>query len=247
MTLDKRQPPARVRTTRLCTATAAALTFGLPVFSSLSYGQTVAGTESILVAQADMPRTAADDPSVRPFKVQIPQAALDDLRRRIAATRWPDKETATDQSQGAQLAKLQELVQYWGSGYDWRKVETKMNALPQFTTNIDGVDIHFIHASGVIPSAHRLSMASNRTRERPLSSKHRYVHGARENAAVPHALRTPPHCAVNPTRRRPGRHRRTGGRRMTNTAVTGAAFDIDGGPQLVDGGTARAGETPWCR
>jgi len=70
---------------------------------------------------------------------------LVDLRRRIAATRWPDKETVDDQSQGAPLAKLQALVRYWGSGYDWRKAEAKLNALPQFMTNIDGVDIHFIH------------------------------------------------------------------------------------------------------
>ncbi|TMG83047.1 MAG: epoxide hydrolase [Betaproteobacteria bacterium] len=89
--------------------------------------------------------SATGDTTIRPFKVQVPQAALDDLRRRIAATRWPDKETVDDRSQGAQLAKLQALVQYWGSGYDWRKVEAKLNALPQFTTNIDGVDIHFIH------------------------------------------------------------------------------------------------------
>jgi pimeloyl-ACP methyl ester carboxylesterase len=86
-----------------------------------------------------------DDRSIRPFKVQVSQASLDDLRRRIAATRWPDKETVSDQSQGAQLAKLQELVRYWGSGYDWRNVETKLNTWPQFTTSIDGVDIHFIH------------------------------------------------------------------------------------------------------
>src|SRR5256886_6976308 len=90
-------------------------------------------------------RAAAEDPSIRPFKVQVPQAALDDLRRRIAGTRWPDKETVDDRSQGAQLAKLQELVRYWGSGYDWRKIEARLNALPQFKTNIDGVDIHFIH------------------------------------------------------------------------------------------------------
>jgi pimeloyl-ACP methyl ester carboxylesterase len=88
---------------------------------------------------------AAEDQSIRSFRVQVPQAALDDLRRRLAATRWPDKETVADQSQGAQLAKLQELIRYWGSGYDWRKLEAKLNALPQFTTNIDGVDIHFIH------------------------------------------------------------------------------------------------------
>ncbi len=83
--------------------------------------------------------------TVRPFRINVSQAALVDLRRRIAATRWPDKETVTDQSQGVQLAKLQALVRYWGSGYNWRKVEAKLNALPQFTTNIDGLDIHFIH------------------------------------------------------------------------------------------------------
>src|SRR5687767_1753152 len=78
-----------------------------------------------------------EDRSIRPFTAQVPQAALDDLRRRIADTRWPDKETVADPSQGVQLARLQELVRYWGSGYDWRKAEAKLNALPQFVTNID--------------------------------------------------------------------------------------------------------------
>ena len=86
---------------------------------------------------------SAEDRAIRPFKAQVPQAALDDLRRRIADTRWPDKET--DPSQGVPLARLQELVRYWGSGYDWRKAEARLNALPQFITNIDGLDIHFIH------------------------------------------------------------------------------------------------------
>src|SRR3954466_8707806 len=88
---------------------------------------------------------AAEDNTVRPFKINVPEKALVDLRRRIAGTRWPDKETVPDQSQGTQLAKLQTLVQYWGKGYDWRKAEAKLNALPQFMTNIDGVNIHFIH------------------------------------------------------------------------------------------------------
>ena len=88
---------------------------------------------------------AVDDNTIRPFKVNVPEEALVDLRRRIAAARWPDKETVSDQSQGVQLAKLQELVRYWGSDYDWRKVEARLNALPQFITTIDGVDIHFIH------------------------------------------------------------------------------------------------------
>jgi pimeloyl-ACP methyl ester carboxylesterase len=88
---------------------------------------------------------AADDTTIRPFKVNVPEEQIVDLRRRIAATRWPDKETVTDQSQGAQLAKLQELARYWDTDYDWRKLEAKLNALPQFVTTIDGVDIHFIH------------------------------------------------------------------------------------------------------
>ena len=83
--------------------------------------------------------------SIRPFKVNIPEEALTDLKRRIAATRWPDKETVIDRSQGAQLADLQDLVRYWGTVYDWRKVEAKLNLYPQFITTIDGVDIHFIH------------------------------------------------------------------------------------------------------
>jgi pimeloyl-ACP methyl ester carboxylesterase len=88
---------------------------------------------------------AADDTTIRPFKVNVPEEQIVDLRRRIAATRWPDKETVTDQSQGAQFAKLQELARYWDTDYDWRKLETKLNALPHFVTTIDGVDIHFIH------------------------------------------------------------------------------------------------------
>jgi pimeloyl-ACP methyl ester carboxylesterase len=105
---------------------------------------------SLLVAAAlaaiVIPAAArADDLSIRPYRVHVPDSDLADLRRRIAATRWPDKETVADVSQGAQLAKLQELVRYWGTGYDWRRFEAKLNALPQFMTKIDGVDIHFIH------------------------------------------------------------------------------------------------------
>src|SRR5262249_1955927 len=132
MTSENLQRTARSATGRFLAAAAAALGFGLCAFSSPNFGQ---ATQQV----------APDDRSVRPFKVQIPQAALDDLRQRIKATRWPDEETVADQSQGVQLAKLQELVRYWGSGYDWRKAEAKLNGLPQFTTRIDGVDIHFIH------------------------------------------------------------------------------------------------------
>lgn len=82
---------------------------------------------------------------IRPFRINIPEEALTDLRSRLAATRWPSKELVADRSQGVQTATLQALVRYWATEYDWRKCETKLNALPQFTTEIDGVDIHFIH------------------------------------------------------------------------------------------------------
>jgi pimeloyl-ACP methyl ester carboxylesterase len=88
---------------------------------------------------------ATEGNAIRPFRVNIPEAALVDLRRRINATRWPDRETVSDESQGVPLAMIQELTRYWGTDYDWRKVEAKLNALPQFITEIDGLDIHFIH------------------------------------------------------------------------------------------------------
>src|SRR5262245_28991935 len=82
---------------------------------------------------------------IRPFVVDVPQADLDDLRRRIAATRLPDKETVSDFSQGVPLATVQKLAKYWATEYDWRKVEARLNSLPNFITEIDGLDIHFIH------------------------------------------------------------------------------------------------------
>jgi pimeloyl-ACP methyl ester carboxylesterase len=95
---------------------------------------------------------------IRPFRVDIPDEALTDLRNRVAATRWPDRETVTDQSQGVPLAKLQELVRYWGSDYDWRKAEATLNSLPQFKTEIDGLDIHFLHVRSSHPDALPLIM-----------------------------------------------------------------------------------------
>jgi pimeloyl-ACP methyl ester carboxylesterase len=85
------------------------------------------------------------DLEVRPFRIDVPEEELVDLRRRIAATQWPEKETVADQSQGVPLAMTQELAHYWATDYDWRKAEAKLNALPQFKTEIDGLDIHFIH------------------------------------------------------------------------------------------------------
>jgi pimeloyl-ACP methyl ester carboxylesterase len=92
-----------------------------------------------------MSSTVETATETRPFHFEIPEEQIDDLRRRIAATRWPSKELVTDRSQGVQLGPLQELARYWASDYDWRKAEAKLNALPQFTTEIDGVEIHFIH------------------------------------------------------------------------------------------------------
>jgi pimeloyl-ACP methyl ester carboxylesterase len=88
---------------------------------------------------------AADKNPIREFQVDVPEAELTELRRRINATKWPERETVPDQSQGVQLATTQALARYWAKDYDWRKIEAKMNALPQFMTEIDGLDIHFIH------------------------------------------------------------------------------------------------------
>src|SRR5215471_2972592 len=90
-------------------------------------------------------RLMSSDTEIRPFRVDMPDEAIADLRRRIAAVRWPSRELVADRSQGVQLATMQELAHYWSTDYDWRKAEAKLNALPQFTTDIDGVDIHFIH------------------------------------------------------------------------------------------------------
>jgi pimeloyl-ACP methyl ester carboxylesterase len=92
-----------------------------------------------------MSTTVATETAIRPFHVEVPQEQIDDLMRRLAATRLPSKELVEDRSQGVQLATIQELAKYWATEYDWRKAEAKLNALPQFLTEIDGVDIHFIH------------------------------------------------------------------------------------------------------
>ena len=83
--------------------------------------------------------------AIRPFHVNVPEAELTELRRRINATKWPERETVPDQSQGVQLATIQALARYWAKDYDWRKVEAKLNAVPNFISEIDGLDIHFIH------------------------------------------------------------------------------------------------------
>jgi pimeloyl-ACP methyl ester carboxylesterase len=104
------------------------------------------------------PVNAQSNAAIRPFRVNIPQAQLVDLRRRISATRWPDKETVSDRSEGAQLATIRELAHYWGTDYDWRKLEARLHGLPQFMTEIDGVDVHFIHVRSRQPKAMPLIM-----------------------------------------------------------------------------------------
>jgi pimeloyl-ACP methyl ester carboxylesterase len=140
---------AALRHALLATSVSAA-TLGLALHAGPTFAQTVASSAS--------PSVAAQDAAIRPFRVNVPDAALADLRRRIAATRWPDRETVSDQSQGVQLAKLQELVRYWGTDYDWRKAEAKLNALPQFITTIDDVEIQFTHVRSPHPNAMPLIM-----------------------------------------------------------------------------------------
>ena len=109
-----------------------------------------AATLSLLPGHA---AAATENSAIRPFRINVPEDQLVDLRRRIVATRWPDRETVNDRSQGVQLAEFKEMVRYWGTEYDWRKAEANLNALPQFITTIDDVDIHFIHVRSRHPNA----------------------------------------------------------------------------------------------
>src|SRR5580704_1542108 len=109
---------------------------------SLLAGSAALGAASLL--PTDM-RAATENEAIRPFRIEVPQEALVDLRRRLAATRLPEVETVTDASQGVQLATIQKVVRYWQTEHDWRKIEARINALPQFMTEIDCLDIHFIH------------------------------------------------------------------------------------------------------
>ncbi|CAH0200898.1 epoxide hydrolase family protein [Pseudomonas mediterranea] len=129
-----------------CLASSALVSvFGLALF---------AGSGVTLAADSPSASAApAGSEAIRPYHIHVDEAQLSELRKRIAATRWPDKETVNDVSQGVQLAQVQALVKYWGDGYDWRKAEAKLNALPEFITTIDGVDIQFIHVRSRHPNA----------------------------------------------------------------------------------------------
>ena len=123
----------------------------------LPFVVTLLGFTSVSWAQSPSPAAsgaaATDDKAIRPFHFTASKEALADMRKRIAATRWPEKETVTDASQGVQLATIQKLARYWATDYDWRKCEAKLNKYPQFITNIDGLDIHFIHVRSKNPNA----------------------------------------------------------------------------------------------
>jgi Epoxide hydrolase N terminus len=115
---------------------------GRKFLTTAAMGLAAAGAASLFPAH---PAPAVTGAAISPFRINFPEEALVDLRRRINATNWPERETVPDQSQGVQLATMRELARYWATDYDWRKVEARLNALPQFITEIDGLDIHFIH------------------------------------------------------------------------------------------------------
>ena len=119
-------------------------------FIGLAAALLIAG--GIVMIHASMVATPVGVDAIKPFRIHFSDETLADLKRRVAATRWPDKEIVPDQSQGVQLATVQKLARYWSTDYDWRKVEATLNALPQFTTEIDGVDIHFIHVRSKLPN-----------------------------------------------------------------------------------------------
>jgi pimeloyl-ACP methyl ester carboxylesterase len=141
---------------------AVASALGLLLLASPGYAQTVAAAtkERTMSTQVQHPtpttvqsRAMGEDTTLRPFQFHAKEEALVALRRRIQATQWPEKETVTDDSQGVPLAAMQKLAHYWATEYDWRKVEARLNALPQFMTNIDGLDIHFVHVRSKHPNA----------------------------------------------------------------------------------------------
>src|SRR5215467_11386591 len=115
-----------------------------PGRGGLTSGTRVCACASYRGAHMSVTEESAEATAIRPFTAEIPQAEIEALRARVAATRWPHKELVDDWSQGVQLAMLQELARYWAADYDWRKCEAELNALPQFTTEIDGLGIHFI-------------------------------------------------------------------------------------------------------
>lgn len=142
---NTQQQPPKARVTLAICAASLLLASGLASAGQGSAGNSAGDRKASL--------TAPSSEAIRPFKVHVSEKALKDLKARLQATRWPDKETVDDSSQGVQLAKLQLLAKHWGTDYDWRKVEAKLNSLPQFVTTIDGVEIQFIHVRSRHPNA----------------------------------------------------------------------------------------------
>lgn len=141
--LPRRAGPARsMHSIRMLAVTAALASIGLSIPAWANAAQPIQATQATPSASAS---TQAVDTSIRPFQFHASEQSLKDLRQRIAATKWPSRELVNDGTQGVQLETMKKLAQYWANDYDWRRVESKLNALPQFVTNIDGVDIHFIH------------------------------------------------------------------------------------------------------
>lgn len=136
---------------RFLAASATALAASPAAFALPSGAQTTASAGAY--ASTPTTRQAGGDARIRPFTVRVPQAEIDDLRRRIASTKWPSQELVADATQGVQLATMRELARHWHAHHDWRQLEAKLNALPQFMTTIDGVDIHFIHVRSKHPNA----------------------------------------------------------------------------------------------
>jgi hypothetical protein len=193
-----------------------------------------------------MSSTVETPTEIRTFNVDIPEEQLAELRRRIDAARWPSKEVVADRSQGVQLATLQELARYWTTDYDWRKLEAKLNALPQFTTEIDGVDIHFIH----VRSKHEDAMPLIITHGWPGSVLELLevvgpltdptAHGGRAEDAFDLVLPSMPGYGFRPSRRSPG------GRGSHRASVGGADEPPWLHPHIAQEVTkAPPSPTPW--
>src|SRR5277367_1296813 len=152
MSIEKAPHKQRI----FCTAALIAIAVS-PLFVAASgYSQSAINKETTMTQLDTLhlqarPRAATTE--IRPFHINFPDEQLADLRRRIAATQWPERETVSDATQGVQLETMQNLARYWAADYDWRKVEARLNAVPQFVTTIDGLDIHFIHVRSRNPNA----------------------------------------------------------------------------------------------
>lgn len=149
-------PQLRRNFTALLTAGTLLMNLSIVTFAAQPQKSTVNQKEtanSQTTAKQQISERLSDKNAVRPFQVNVPEGKLVELRRRIKATKWPGRELVSDATQGVQLATMQKLADYWASHYDWRKVEARLNALPQFITNIDGVDIHYIHVRSKHPNA----------------------------------------------------------------------------------------------